>query len=728
MLIAAFVFILFVRNRKGDSAPKGTTGMLKGMTMRLGSSAADTRGWLRVVQGASVGQEFPLGKNSIVRIGRDPQFSDIALRDQYTSNPHASVVFEDGQFFIADDGSTNGTKLNGEIIKPQHRVPLEDGDIIELGGTQLEFRSTLQQWFDQIEDLLRQTGKVRLEDLKGLPRSRYRVLSDYAAVNPELDVVYSQEDQELALRRREEFTEFKESWNTMRATTDVVRAPEPMKQVVKTFSKLLDLREPDPRINNCGGLYFTFLDTGLIFQGLNIPTQIPVFFLLNSRVDSQQIDDIRYTLTTLSEMSNRLFLLANIGTNQEPEKIVWLLSENLTKPFAYDPVLLTFDDLYTILVAHSPREAFRQLILSHVNLVTVSPYSTTGPTPDNVFFGRETESREIVENLHDKSFAVIGGRRIGKTSLLSRLHRIRLPGAGFRTIYHDCSTTPTYETFMHADIRNWRPEPPPGAPNQLAELLRFPTLNEPYVLLLDEADKLVPDDHTSNWMLFSKLRALGNQGQAQVILSGERKLREALRDPDSPLFNFTSEILLGPLSFSATKELVTRPMTQLGIKLMDVEVIVNRIWSFTGGHPNVIQRLCSRLIENINQQDGNQITLADVNKVLRNPGFQRDDFLTTYWEAATVLEKIITLLMADNQKIRSLSTMLQALQVQCELHPTAKEVDESLQRLVDLRSILKRTATGYEFAVEAFPRVIAGTTTLNDMLRVFAEEYQESNG
>ena len=57
------------------------------------------------------------------------------------------------------------------------------------------------------------------------------------------------------------------------------------------------------------------------------------------------------------------------------------------------------------------------------------------------------------------------------------------------------------------------------------------------------------------------------------------------------------------------------------------------------------------------------------------------------------------------------------------MRPKAREVDDALQRLVDLRSIPKRTPTGYEFAVTAFPRVVAGTMTLEDMLEVWVEDY-----
>lgn len=117
--------------------------------------------------------------------------------------------------------------------------------------------------------------------------------------------------------------------------------------------------------------------------------------------------------------------------------------------------------------------------------------------------------------------------------------------------------------------------------------------------------------------------------------------------------------------------------------------------------------------------------MDDVKSVIEDPGFQRDDFLSTYWEAATPLEKILSLLMADDAKVRTLGTTRQALKKRCDLQPSAREIDDALQRLVDLRSILKRTPTGYEFAVRAFPRVVAGTMTLKDMLMILTEEYEE---
>jgi hypothetical protein len=127
----------------------------------------------------------------------------------------------------------------------------------------------------------------------------------------------------------------------------------------------------------------------------------------------------------------------------------------------------------------------------------------------------------------------------------------------------------------------------------------------------------------------------------------------------------------------------------------------------------------------LNEQGTRRITPDDVNAIIEDPGFQRDDFLSTYWEAATFLDKIISLLMTDDENVRTLRTVRRVLAERCDLQVKAREVDDALQRLVDLRSILKRTPIGYEFAVEAFPRVVGGTMTLKDMLERWVEDYAE---
>ncbi|MGC9358175.1 MAG: FHA domain-containing protein, partial [Anaerolineae bacterium] len=94
---------------------------------------------LVVVGGPNAGREFRLA-TPIAKVGRDPQFSDFPLHDKFTSNPHFSIISEQSQFFIQDEGSTNGTKLNGQPIPKQQRVPLPPDSIIEAGQSRIQFK------------------------------------------------------------------------------------------------------------------------------------------------------------------------------------------------------------------------------------------------------------------------------------------------------------------------------------------------------------------------------------------------------------------------------------------------------------------------------------------------------------------------------------------------------------------------------------------------------------
>jgi serine/threonine protein kinase len=55
------------------------------------------------------------------------------------SRRHAQVELRDGIFYVADMGSTNGTYLNGEKVKPQEPRALNAGDVIELGKYGVRF-------------------------------------------------------------------------------------------------------------------------------------------------------------------------------------------------------------------------------------------------------------------------------------------------------------------------------------------------------------------------------------------------------------------------------------------------------------------------------------------------------------------------------------------------------------------------------------------------------------
>ncbi len=135
------LLILLIRTR-GELARKvvaRTTGVLKGFTKRLGATPQRAPGKLVIIQGANVGKEFRLAAQTI-KVGRDPQFGDFALYDEYASNPHFSVQLDQTQFFITDEGSTNGTRVNDTPIPPHQRMLLQPDAIIAVGHTRLQFK------------------------------------------------------------------------------------------------------------------------------------------------------------------------------------------------------------------------------------------------------------------------------------------------------------------------------------------------------------------------------------------------------------------------------------------------------------------------------------------------------------------------------------------------------------------------------------------------------------
>lgn len=83
---------------------------------------------------------FALGPKP-VRIGRDPTVSDLVIDDPLLSKLHARLEEKGSDFILVDEGSRNGTFVQGKRAQQKVSVVLKDGDEITLGLTALKFRS-----------------------------------------------------------------------------------------------------------------------------------------------------------------------------------------------------------------------------------------------------------------------------------------------------------------------------------------------------------------------------------------------------------------------------------------------------------------------------------------------------------------------------------------------------------------------------------------------------------
>jgi len=80
-------------------------------------------------------QTYPL-KEAITRIGRDDT-NDIVIDDTFISRRHADIAFLNGNFWVEDQGSTNGTFINGRRLAK--RSQLFAGDRLTVGKLDMTF-------------------------------------------------------------------------------------------------------------------------------------------------------------------------------------------------------------------------------------------------------------------------------------------------------------------------------------------------------------------------------------------------------------------------------------------------------------------------------------------------------------------------------------------------------------------------------------------------------------
>ena len=87
-------------------------------------------------QGPRLGERLPL--RALSAIGRDAG-NDVVINDDAASARHAVVELNDGTWYVSDQGSTNGTLINGARVTRPER--LRDGDVIDIGRVGMRFET-----------------------------------------------------------------------------------------------------------------------------------------------------------------------------------------------------------------------------------------------------------------------------------------------------------------------------------------------------------------------------------------------------------------------------------------------------------------------------------------------------------------------------------------------------------------------------------------------------------
>jgi hypothetical protein len=90
---------------------------------------------LVVQTGPDAGKIFNLDRPMLI-VGRQAG-NEVLLNDAQVSRRHVQLELRNGQVFISDLGSANGTNVNGQRLMPNQPRPLIPGDLVQMGNSSL---------------------------------------------------------------------------------------------------------------------------------------------------------------------------------------------------------------------------------------------------------------------------------------------------------------------------------------------------------------------------------------------------------------------------------------------------------------------------------------------------------------------------------------------------------------------------------------------------------------
>lgn len=323
-----------------------------------------------------------------------------------------------------------------------------------------------------------------------------------------------------------------------------------------------------------------------------------------------------------------------------------------------------------------PSDRLMDAMLAQSDLTKVSPFILNNATPARMFYGRESEAATVLSTVATNSVAILGSRRIGKTSLIRRLQS-ELEEAHFQPFFGDCQIVRTWADFSELARKNWGVKVPRTfRPSHLAGLVDQLSAkgDGQVIIILDEIDQLLDWDQTHDEdsvpeAFFRACRSISQEGAAQFVFSGERRIANRLWDPQSPHWNFCREVQLRQLDLSDATALLVEPLRAMNIEIDAPADFEAEAWKRTSGHPQIVQFLGDRLVRVLDgRSDRRNLTLSVEEIVQVTETFEyAEHYLNTYWGQATRFEKSVSEIIA--QKPISAGELLTAI------HQTAAEAD-----------------------------------------------------
>ncbi len=551
------------------------------------------------------------------------------------------------------------------------------------------------------------------------PDSRLIAMRGYVRIRQDRALLYREQPPAIEPQRLGDLTALATQWSSL--LEKLGKPAEAIPTAIQLTERVCELLGFEPLEGRSFRSLFGYLVQAPTLR-LGIPSRFPIVFVLRSELERADIQDTRDLMNVL-RVTSFFALLVIIDKTPTGKEHVRELARAVNGS-ADDLIVLNYHDLRSLFLAADARRRLVDTILEQADLTLVSPYVTSGPVPSNMFFGRDYEIKAIMRTIRDRNYAILGGRKIGKTSVLTKIHRLLEQTSDFRAYYLDCEHIFDYTQFLTLLALACQP---PGLPETIEDLrhlaicLRRQHEGKTIVFLLDEIDHLLAFDTQNHNRLFAMLRALSLEGLCRIVFCGERFLHRASCDPQHPLSAMVNVMELGYLSQQDALRVVTEPMAAMGITLEKGEKLAQRIATLSSGHPNLVQAICQMLVSRINERGDRTMWARDVSAVRESDEF-RDFVMEVVWGDTSTVGRLITILMAHTPTF-TLEDVRLALRNQ-DYEISYASLEETMDELV-LLSVLRRRGNQYGFIAQAFTEIMSDPQLTSSFSEALLEKLRD---
>ncbi len=372
-----------------------------------------------------------------------------------------------------------------------------------------------------------------------------------------------------------------------------------------------------------------------------------------------------------------------------------------------------------------------------------NPYVFGPPVKDpDFFFGREYELKQIVDTIENlppglrQSMAIIGPRRIGKSSILLQLkHKlgdIPSPVALISTesiaVSQSILLTQEILSILRKSIRSKeledmdiefelldKPEP---QDDRVYQIFRrdLQKLNErlealgklPAVLIIDEVEGLQRFGGRDVLSFFRDL--CQSLSYILFIVAGSDQLYQLVNDYTSPFFNVFKPISIHSLEEKDARALIEKPAQRAGLNFS--HEAVSRILDLSGREPYLINMICHYATESSLQNELLSITLNEVQ--VAQIKISSENYFNSIWKQTGESEKIILYILASTSKPRSREEIIFDFIDIADTKLPIFKVPNLLHQLVETQILRLNKERKYYYNNQIFPDWIKGKDNISE--------------